>query len=313
MNELFNKFLVKEVVTIAKSNLTSKVLTGALVSTGALALAGVAHADTQVTVQAGDTVSQLALANNSTVDAISQKNQLADPNFIVVGQQLDIPNDDNDQSQSSNQQANAAAINNTAATTNATADQIGNAVNNADSNNTIALQNATVTLPNQFSANTTVATTNNNPASNNTSAVNPQATAYSATASAGAGASTNTPVNASHSPQQAVAIAQQQVGTPYVWGGNQPGGFDCSGLVQYAYGLDAAHRTTYTQQTMGAHRYDVENAQPGDIYFWGSDSAPYHEALATGNGNYIQAPRPGQNVQNGNINYYRPNYFVSMQ
>ena len=55
------------------------------------------------------------------------------------------------------------------------------------------------------------------------------------------------------------------------------------------------------------------NSQSGDIYFWGSDKAPYHEALATGNGNYIQAPQPGQNVQNGNINWYRPNYYVSMQ
>lgn len=248
----------------------------------------------------------MALDNDSTVGAISQKNQLTDPNFIVVGQQLDIPNDKND---SNNDQSQTNAINPTAYST---ANDTNYSAAVADDNNTtIALKNTNVSvaLPSQQNNN---AYNGNNYQGQNTGITATQKSGAVAATGAGAGASNNTPVNASHSPQQAVAVAQQQIGTPYVWGGNQPGGFDCSGLVQYAYGLDAAHRTTYTQQTMGAHRYDVENAQAGDIYFWGSDTAPYHEALATGNGNYIQAPRPGQNVQNGNINYYRPNYFVSM-
>ena len=48
------------------------------------------------------------------------------------------------------------------------------------------------------------------------------------------------------------------------------------------------------------------------FYFWGPDSAPYHVAIATGNGSYIQAPTPGQNVQTGNINYYTPSFYISM-
>lgn len=110
----------------------------------------------------------------------------------------------------------------------------------------------------------------------------------------------------------AVAVAQAQIGTPYVWGGNQPGGFDCSGLVQYAYGLGSNYRTTYQQTNLGAHHSDIQNAQSGDLYFWGPDSAPYHVAIATGNGGYIQAPTPGQNVQTGNINYYTPSFYISM-
>ena len=305
-------------IIIAKSNLTSKVLAGALVSTGALAFAGAAHADTQVTVKAGDTVSQLALDNDSSVDAVTQKNQLADPNFIVVGQKLDIPNDHNDDNsnQASNAQSKTNAVAPTSFAANSTAGTINptSSVNNStDNNTTIPLKssNMSVALPPQQTTNANVSANTNISGQNQAQPVAATTNTQAASAATPV-ASNNTPVNASHSPQQAVAIAQQQIGTPYVWGGNQPGGFDCSGLVQYAYGLDAAHRTTYTQQTMGAHRYDVENAQPGDIYFWGSDTAPYHEALATGNGNYIQAPRPGQNVQNGNINYYRPNYFVSM-
>ncbi|MBB1124022.1 C40 family peptidase [Limosilactobacillus albertensis] len=110
----------------------------------------------------------------------------------------------------------------------------------------------------------------------------------------------------------AVATAQAQLGTPYVWGGNQPGGFDCSGLVQYSYGLGSNYRTTYQQTNLGAHHSDIQNAQSGDLYFWGPDSAPYHVAIATGNGGYIQAPAPGQNVQTGNINYYTPSFYISM-
>lgn len=110
----------------------------------------------------------------------------------------------------------------------------------------------------------------------------------------------------------AVATAKSMIGVPYVWGGNTPSGFDCSGLVQYAYNLGPNYRTTYQQTNLGTHKYDVENAQSGDLYFWGTENAPYHVAIAEGNGNYIQAPTPGQNVQEGNIQYYRPNYYISM-
>ena len=112
---------------------------------------------------------------------------------------------------------------------------------------------------------------------------------------------------------QGLATAKSMIGVPYVWGGNTPSGFDCSGLVQYSYGLSSSYRTTTQQATLGTHYYDVENAPAGALYFWGTDSAPYHVAIAEGNGNYIQAPTPGQNVQEGSIQYYRPNYYIIMQ
>ena len=173
--------------------------------------------------------------------------------------------------------------------------------NVANNNVTTLATNATAT-PTQttYAATDAVATPQSNTTVQSTAAV-------SATPATQAAAGQGNGSTAS-----AVATAQAQLGTPYVWGGNQPGGFDCSGLVQYSYGLGSNYRTTYQQTNLGAHHTDIQNAQSGDLYFWGPDSAPYHVAIATGNGGYIQAPQPGQNVQTGNINYYTPSFYISM-
>ena len=208
----------------------------------------------------------------------------------------------------------------------------------AADNNTTAQVSAVSQAPAQVSAasatisvaQTSAANTNNNvttlAATTNTAA--PTQTTYAATEAVATpqsnttvqstAAVTATPATSTAAGQgngstaNAVAVAQAQIGTPYVWGGNQPGGFDCSGLVQYAYGLGSNYRTTYQQTNLGAHHSDIQNAQSGDLYFWGPDSAPYHVAIANGNGGYIQAPTPGQNVQSGNINYYTPSFYISM-
>lgn len=293
-----------------KKRLATKALVAAIGATGALAIANTAHADTDVTVQQGDTVSKYAQQYDTTVDAIVNANKLQSADVIHVGQRLHIPtdkvNDANDQSGQFAQTAADAATNQSTGvgTNNDDTATISDTANNA--NNTTQPTATTYTPSNTYGSNSGY-TGSNNYSDGNSGVTN--TTAVTATA-----ASTSVGHGATYSPAQAVQRAQGQLGVPYVWGGTTPGkGLDCSGLVQYAYGLDSSHRTTYQQQALGAHHYDVQNAQAGDLYFWGSDSAPYHTAIAEGNGNYIQAPRPGQNVQQGNINYYRPNYYVSMQ
>lgn len=85
-----------------------------------------------------------------------------------------------------------------------------------------------------------------------------------------------------------LAFAKSALGTPYLWGGTGPGGFDCSGLVQWAFanGLDVSiPRTTYEQATTG-RQVSPGSAKVGDVVFTnygeGGNAGPGHEGLIVG-------------------------------
>ena len=105
-----------------------------------------------------------------------------------------------------------------------------------------------------------------------------------------------------------IARAQSAIGTPYVWGGgdaNGPttgvdggsvSGFDCSGLVLYAFaaaGVALPHYTGYQYQR--GTQIPASEAQRGDLLFWGP-GGNQHVAIYLGDGTMIEAPQSGQNV-----------------
>ncbi len=102
-----------------------------------------------------------------------------------------------------------------------------------------------------------------------------------------------------------VAIANQYLGTPYVWGGTTPSGFDCSGFVQYVYAQAGISipRVTTGQEYAGV---DVtgQELQPGDLVFWGSRGATYHVGMYIGNGQYVHSPQTGDVVRVATLNGY---------
>lgn len=90
-----------------------------------------------------------------------------------------------------------------------------------------------------------------------------------------------------------VEIAGRYVGVPYVSGGRDPGGFDCSGFTSYVYaqvGIDLP-RTSAEQKNAGTV-VSRADAQPGDL-IW----SPGHISIYAGDGMQIDAPRPGKTIQ----------------
>jgi cell wall-associated NlpC family hydrolase len=94
----------------------------------------------------------------------------------------------------------------------------------------------------------------------------------------------------------AVAAARQALGSPYVWGATGPRSFDCSGLMQYAYGRAGVALPRTSQEQMNAGRHvPLDQARPGDLVVYRSDAS--HVAMYVGGGRVVHAPYPGARVR----------------
>jgi peptidoglycan DL-endopeptidase CwlO len=94
----------------------------------------------------------------------------------------------------------------------------------------------------------------------------------------------------------AVQAAESQVGVPYVWGGDTPAGFDCSGLVMWSYAQAGVGlpRTSGAQYDATTH-IPLAEIQPGDLLFYGPGGSE-HVAMYVGGGSMIEAPYTGASV-----------------
>jgi cell wall-associated NlpC family hydrolase len=95
----------------------------------------------------------------------------------------------------------------------------------------------------------------------------------------------------------AIQAAESQLGVPYVWGGETPGvGFDCSGLVQWAWAQAGVSLPRTSGAQFGATtQIPLADIQAGDLLFYGPDGSE-HVAMYVGGGEMIEAPETGQVV-----------------
>jgi len=113
-----------------------------------------------------------------------------------------------------------------------------------------------------------------------------------------------------------VMLARTQIGRPYVWGGASPvTSFDCSGLVQWAFGqLGARLPRTAQQQYDATRRVSRNDLRPGDLVFfertYPSHERTTHVGIYVGNGRMINAPTTGDVIREMDVfsGYWGPRF-----
>ena len=108
--------------------------------------------------------------------------------------------------------------------------------------------------------------------------------------------------------QKLLRHARSAIGTPYVLGGSNPGGFDCSGFVLWAYknvGVKLP-RTAREQSVVGESVRNIEDMRAGDIVAFRHPKRGYHTGIYVGDGKFIHSPRKRTRVR---INSLSDPYF----
>ena len=93
---------------------------------------------------------------------------------------------------------------------------------------------------------------------------------------------------------------KKYIGTPYLWGGTTPKGFDCSGLIHYLYRQEGVNIPRNSREQF-SRLQATSNPQPGDLVFFRKKGVINHVGLYLGGGQMLHAPQTGMRVRIENI------------
>jgi cell wall-associated NlpC family hydrolase len=138
----------------------------------------------------------------------------------------------------------------------------------------------------------------------------------SSTGSSGSASTSRVSASAARSARRVLDSGEELIGTPYVWGGSTPAGFDCSGFVQYVFrehGVELP-RTSRQMAHAGVHvPARIASLAPGDLMlFDGTSSTISHVAIYAGNGRILHSSASAHGVGYDRLDdTKRGRYFVS--
>lgn len=106
-----------------------------------------------------------------------------------------------------------------------------------------------------------------------------------------------------------IDIAQSYIGTPYVWGGQSPNGFDCSGFIQYVFS-EQNKTIPRTVNEIWNFSQPIDSPSIGDLVFFETyKPGPSHMGIYLGNGEFIHAGSSrGVEISNLENTYWKANY-----
>lgn len=110
--------------------------------------------------------------------------------------------------------------------------------------------------------------------------------------------------------KQLLGIANQYRGVPYVFGGNTPSGFDCSGFTRYVYSAVGITLPRMADEQYGVgNAVSMSNLQPGDLVFFSTyEPGVSHVGIYIGDNQFINASNEGVSVASLNSTYWSARY-----
>lgn len=307
-----------QTLNISAGSTTAPVSSAAVAtSTATASSASALYSDGTYTVKSGDSISSIASKYGVSADVLVSNNNIDNSNLIYVGQVLNL---------STTAIAASSAVASSAPAAESAAPVASSAVVESDtaaesaapveSDSTVA---SSAVVESDTSADTTATdSVSEAPASTYTESTSTADTTNYDTAAvdnSSSQTSTTTTTNTNSDLQSgsvvSLAVKLANAGIPYVWGGSSLSGMDCSGLVAYVFqnaeGKSLAHYTVSLESEVT--QKSVSDAQPGDLLFWGNHGSTYHVAIYIGNGQFVAAPEPGENVQVQSISsYFMPSF-----
>ena len=104
--------------------------------------------------------------------------------------------------------------------------------------------------------------------------------------------------------------SEKYIGSPYLWGGSTPSGFDCSGFVNYVFAKEGIS-VPRTSATLFAGGTSVTTLEKGDLVFYTTNGVGTvsHVGIYVGNNEFISATTShGVVIQSLNNTYWAPRY-----